>query len=177
MKSPSFKVKSIRLILLTSAGRIYLQKRSKIKNDNRGLYDKTVGGHVQAGSTFEMTVVKECAEELGFAASIFSEKEFNMSIKSTDLKTVAIVKKLEYVPNFKSTRLIGKKKITQTFMTTFYIGYYDGAVRFADGESSGIETYSLIELEKEIKTHPERFTQDLLYIVKKYKKFLKPISK
>jgi len=52
------KVKTIRLILLNSDGRIYLQKRSKIKSDNPNLYDKTVGGHVPKGFTFEMTAIK-----------------------------------------------------------------------------------------------------------------------
>ncbi|MDR2190529.1 MAG: NUDIX domain-containing protein [Candidatus Peribacteria bacterium] len=58
------KVKRITLLLMNSAGRIYLQKRSKIKNENAGMYDKTVGGHVIAGDSFTMTVVKECVEEL-----------------------------------------------------------------------------------------------------------------
>ncbi|MDR2540853.1 MAG: NUDIX domain-containing protein [Candidatus Peribacteria bacterium] len=58
------KVKTIRLFLMTSAGRLYVQKRSKYKDGNAGMYDKTVGGHVVAGDSFNMTVVKECAEEL-----------------------------------------------------------------------------------------------------------------
>jgi isopentenyldiphosphate isomerase len=49
---------------MNSAGRIYLQKRSKHKAENAGMYDKTVGGHVVAGDSFNMTMVKECAEEL-----------------------------------------------------------------------------------------------------------------
>lgn len=44
----SRKVKTIRFLLMNSSGRIYIQKRSKIKNENAGLYDKTVGGHVGA---------------------------------------------------------------------------------------------------------------------------------
>ena len=58
------KVKTIRLILMNSAGRIYTQKRSKLKEENQGMYDKTVGGHMVAGDSANMTVVKECAEEL-----------------------------------------------------------------------------------------------------------------
>jgi isopentenyldiphosphate isomerase len=58
------KVKSIRLLLMNSAGRIYVQKRSKSKEDNAGMYDKTVGGHIVAGDSANMTVIKECAEEL-----------------------------------------------------------------------------------------------------------------
>ena len=58
------KVKTIRLFLMNSAGRIYVQKRSKLKEENSGMYDKTVGGHIVAGDSANMTVVKECAEEL-----------------------------------------------------------------------------------------------------------------
>ena len=58
------KVKTIKLLLMTSAGRIYVQKRSKLKEENTGMYDKTVGGHIVAGDSANMTVVKECAEEL-----------------------------------------------------------------------------------------------------------------
>jgi len=54
------KVKTIKLILMNSDGRIYVQKRSKTKKENPGLYDKTVGGHVRAGHSFYLTVIQEC---------------------------------------------------------------------------------------------------------------------
>src|SRR5437016_110585 len=59
------KVKTIRLILLNSNGKIYVQKRSNSKKENPGLYDKTIGGHVTSGYTYDISLVKECAEELG----------------------------------------------------------------------------------------------------------------
>ena len=170
-----YKVKTIRVLVMTSAGRIYLQKRSKLKKENSGLYDKTVGGHVYAGDSFDSTLVKECAEELGFPASIVPEKEFSRAAKSIDLKTVAIIKKLDYDPHFESLRQSGKRKFTQIFMGAFYLGYYDGPIRFADGEASGIETFSMPELKKEIQKSPEKFTQDLKYMVKKYGKILRPL--
>jgi len=58
----SRKIKSVRLLLMNSKGRIFLQKRSKIKPENPGLYDKTVGGHVSEGDSWNMTVIRECAE-------------------------------------------------------------------------------------------------------------------
>lgn len=171
------QVKSIRLLLMNSAGRIYLQKRSSIKGENPGLYDKTIAGHVLHKSTFDMTVVKECAEELGFPAAILSEKEFDTAVKSTDLSVVGIFKKLDYISNFESVRMTKeKKKFIQPYMTTFYIGYYDGSIRFVDGESSGIEVFSLDELKKEIKSNPDKFTEDIKFMIKKYRKFIKPIN-
>ena len=38
------KVKSVRVMLMTGDGRLYIQRRSKVKQYNRGLYDKTAGG-------------------------------------------------------------------------------------------------------------------------------------
>jgi isopentenyldiphosphate isomerase len=49
---------------MNSDGRIFLQKRSRIKEENTGMFDKTIGGHIVAEDSEHMTVLKECAEEL-----------------------------------------------------------------------------------------------------------------
>ncbi len=171
------KVKSVRIILMNSAGRIYLQKRSKIKGKNAGLYDKTVGGHVSAGDSFNMTVIRECAEELGFPAAVLSSEEFDNAIKVIDLNIVGVFKKIEYLSNFMSTRILkNKSEMIQPWMSSMYFGYYDGAIKFVDGESSGIEVFSLDELKDELKEHPDKFTEDIRFMVKKYGKFLVPIK-
>jgi isopentenyldiphosphate isomerase len=171
------KVKTIRLLLMNSNGTIYLQKRSKIKEENTGLYDKTVGGHVSAGDSAEMTVIRECAEELGFPAAVLSQENFNKAIKVTDLNIIGIFKEVEYLENFESIRTIkNKKKFIQPYITQIYIGYYNGPIKFIDGESSGIETFSLKELEKDIQENPEKFTEDIKFMMKKYRKYLKPIK-
>ncbi len=174
----SKKIKQIRLLLINSKGRVYLQKRSKQKIDNPGLYDKTIGGHVRKGETFGMTLVRECAEELGFPASILSEKEFSKAIKSADLGVVGIMKKLEIIKNFNSVRKIaaGKEIILPT-ISAMYLGYFDGAIRFVDGESCGLETYSLKELKEDIRKNPQKYTEDLEFMIKKYEKLIKPIKK
>jgi isopentenyldiphosphate isomerase len=172
------KIKLIRLFLMTSQGRIYLQKRSAIKQENAGLYDKTVGGHVSYQNTWDMTVVKECAEELGFPASILSPKEFDNAIQTTDLSVVALFKKVDSISNFNSVRIRANGRVfVQPYNCSFYIGYYDGPIQFKDGESSGVEVFSLNELESDVKQNPGRYTSDLSFMVKKYKKFLKPIKK
>ncbi len=173
----SKKVKSIRLLLINSEGRIYLQKRSKLKSENPGLYDKTVGGHVAKGESWNMTVVRECAEELGFPATILTKTEFKGAVASTNLKIVGIFKKIDDVANFESIRIDKNgNKFIQPFISAFFIGYYDGAIRFVDGESSGIEVFSLDELLSEIKNNPTKFTNDIKYMISKYKKYLKPLQ-
>ena len=66
----SRRVKVIHLLLMNSQGRIYLQKRSYLKSENSNLYDKTIGGHVSAGTTPELTVVKECPESFASTAVV-----------------------------------------------------------------------------------------------------------
>ncbi len=171
------KIKSIRLLLLNSEGRIYLQKRSKIKSDNPNLYDKTVGGHVPKGYSFEMTVIKECAEELGFPAAVLPPEEFDEAIKATDLTVIGLFKKIDYIPDFDSVRMQSDgSKFVQTDITTIYFGYYDGSIRFKDGESSGIEVFSPDELKNDIRNNPNKYTEDIKIMWEKYKNILKPIS-
>jgi len=173
----SKKVKTVRLILMNSAGRIYLQKRSKIKTENPGKYDKTVGGHVSAGDSFDMTFIKECAEELGFPATILAPEEFESAIKVTNLDIIGIFKKIEYLPNFMSERISkNKSKIIQPTMSSMYYGYYNGAIKFVDGESSGIEVFSLDELKEEMIDNPDKFTEDVKFMIKEYEQFLIPIK-
>ncbi len=172
----SRKIKTIRVLLMNSQGKIYLQKRSDTKTQNPNRYDKTVGGHVTAGNTFELTVVKECAEELGFPATVLSNEDFEQAINSIDLKIVGVFKKIDHIDTFNSTRVTKEGNIfTQPHITDIYLGYYDGAIRFADGESSGIETFSIEKLKKEIKANPDKYTEDLKFMVDKYTDLLIPI--
>jgi isopentenyl-diphosphate Delta-isomerase len=173
----SRQVKSIRLILMNSLGKIYLQKRSKTKSENSGLYDKTVGGHVSKGDTFNMTAIRECAEELGFPACVLSNEEFDRSTKVTDLNIVGVFRKVDEISNFESVRIDKKgNKFVQPYINATYIGYYNGTIRFVDGESSGIEVFSLEELKEEIKQNPDKFTEDLKFMIKNYEKYLHPIN-
>ena len=126
---------------------------------------------------FVKTIIRECAEELGFPAAILSSKEFDKAIKTTNLDIIGILKKVEELPDFESVRITKKKnEFIQPYISAFYVGYYDGAIRFIDGESSGIEVFSLEELEEEIRINPNKFTEDIKFMIKKYKKFLKPIK-
>lgn len=167
------KVKAVRLMLMNSSGRIYLQKRSKIKSENSGLYDKTVGGHVSAGDSFDMTVIKECAEELGFPATVVPVEEFEKLIQVTDMGIIGICRQVEHIPDFISVRVMGDgSRFLQPFMSSMYVGYYDGPIRFVDGESSGIEVFSLDELKEEIRENPDKFTEDIRYMVERYEQHL-----
>lgn len=172
----SRKVKTIRFLLMNSSGRIYIQKRSKIKSENPSLYDKTVGGHVSAWDGFDLTAIRECAEELWFPIAVLDQEDFDKAIKTTDLHIIGLGKRIFYDQNFESIRITKEgEKFIQPFMNVFYVGYYDGAIKFCDGESSGIEVFSFDEIVVEIANNPDRFTHDLKIMIDLYKDFLKPI--
>ena len=52
-----------------------------------------------------------------------------------------------------------------------------GTVLPWDGESVGVEVFTLEQLEKEIKNSPEKFTQDLQFMLAKYRKYFVPLTK
>jgi len=168
----------VRLILMNSSGRVVLQRRSKWKGDNAGLWDKTIGGHVSGDDSYDLAMLKECAEELGIPATVVDIKEFESAVRSTDLNVVAVLTKLSYLDNYKSVR---KNKAGAVWvepnLSQFYIGYYDGAIRFVDKESSGIQVFSKEELLQELKDTPELFTEDVKYIVEKFENKIKPIER
>ena len=172
------QVKRSTLILVNSRGHIVIQRRNKHKHENPGLFDKTIGGHVEEGHTFNLTIIKECAEELGFPASILSNKEFIKAIHHTDLRVVGLFRKIETINNFQSVRVTKSgESFIQPYIHTTYIGYYDGPIQFIDGESSGIQLFSIKDLTEDIHVNPTEFTEDLKFMVKRYAKHLIPIKK
>lgn len=169
------KVKTVRLLLMTSRGDVYIQKRSKLKSENAGLYDKTVGGHVTSGTSFELTVVKEGVEELGLPGVVLPKSQFNQAVGSIDLRTIGLFKRIDHLKDFTSIRTVrGQEPFVQPLISRMFVGYFDGAIRFADGESSGLEVVSPADLLSEIEANPEKFTQDLVFMVTKYFRFLVP---
>ncbi len=54
---------AVHALVVNSRGEVLLQRRRNDK-ENGGRWDKTVGGHVGAGETFDETVVREAGEEL-----------------------------------------------------------------------------------------------------------------
>jgi hypothetical protein len=70
------------------------------------MFDKTIGGHIVAEDSEHMTVLKECAEELWFPATIVSESEFLHSVKLINLNVIGLFRQIDYVQDFISERII-----------------------------------------------------------------------
>ena len=62
-KTKGLAAGAVQLLLLDLEGRVLLQRRRDDK-ENGGLWDKSVGGHVQAGESFDEALVREANEEL-----------------------------------------------------------------------------------------------------------------
>jgi 8-oxo-dGTP pyrophosphatase MutT (NUDIX family) len=62
-KAKGFAAGAVQLLLVNHEGLVLLQRRRGDK-ENGGLWDKSVGGHVQAGETFDEALIREANEEL-----------------------------------------------------------------------------------------------------------------
>lgn len=171
------QVEVVRFLLMTTEGRIYVQKRSHTKSENPGLYDKTVGGHVKANYSGNVAAILECQEELAIPMVILPDDEFKLIHKDIDVRITGVMQQIERVNGLISIRrLRGGAEIKQPIIVNFYIGYYDGSIRFKDGESTGVETFNLVELCELIEKNPAQFTDDLRWMIDRFKKYLVPLD-
>jgi isopentenyldiphosphate isomerase len=171
------QVKTVEFFILNSKGEIYIQKRSDNKDQNPGLYDKSVGGHVSAGESSDLAFQRECAEEIGVNVKLVSEDKFEQAVLNEDLKTVCVCKEIDEQMGFMSLRILPNgEHFIQPFFIKVYFGYYNGQTECVDGESSEVRVLPLKELKKEITDNPEKFTQDVKVMIEKYAEYFKPIN-
>lgn len=172
----SKQIQTVRLFLLNTNGGIYLTKRSRLKKENAFLYDKTIGAHIRGDESAEYTVLRECAEELGFPAAVLGETEFASSLSETDLRIIGVFKQIEIINAFPAHYKYTDGK-TSVFpqITTLFAGVFDGPVNFKDGETSGIEIYYPDEVVEEIAKHQEKYTEDVKRLLPHYLGELKEI--
>lgn len=68
--------RAIGIVIFNKAGQILLQKRSKLKDLNPGLYTLSASGHVSKGDTYKQAAQRELQEELGIKLPLKREKKF-----------------------------------------------------------------------------------------------------
>ena len=71
--------RSVHLLVFDSAGRVFMQKRSLKKDNNPGLWDSSVSGHVDAGESYDDCVVREAGEEIGLHLAAVPERLFKLN--------------------------------------------------------------------------------------------------
>lgn len=57
--------RAVHVLVFNAAGRIFLQKRSMLKDLSPGLWDSSCSGHLDSGEDYDAAAVRELAEEIG----------------------------------------------------------------------------------------------------------------
>lgn len=57
--------RAVHILVFDAAGRVFLQKRSLLKDMCPGLWDSSCSGHVDAGEEYDAAAIRELAEEIG----------------------------------------------------------------------------------------------------------------
>lgn len=57
--------RAVHILVFNDQGQVFLQKRSMKKDLNKGLWDSSAAGHVDAGETYDSCAPRELMEELG----------------------------------------------------------------------------------------------------------------
>lgn len=174
-KKPNRAVEIVQIILFTPEGDIILQKRSRQKDHNPGLIDKTIGGHVTFGNSPWYTATAETLQELHVSSFVLpSEEDFQKTyrllrnflghsaiIQFVDCKTTNIPK------------LFGTELVPIANKYHFYLGVYGGTIKPVEKEASGIILHKFKTLADDMREQPERYTEDLKFFLSKYDKKIK----
>lgn len=57
--------RAVHILVFNARGLLFLQKRSMKKDFNKGLWDTSAAGHVDAGEEYKQSAIREVEEELG----------------------------------------------------------------------------------------------------------------
>lgn len=57
--------RAVHVLVFNAAGHVFLQKRSRQKDRQPGLWDSSASGHVDAGEDYDACAVRELREEIG----------------------------------------------------------------------------------------------------------------
>ena len=70
--------RAIHVLLFNQQGRLFLQKRGFHKDNNPGLWDSSVAGHVDAGEAYDECCIREIEEEIGIRLIDVPERLFKI---------------------------------------------------------------------------------------------------
>lgn len=131
-----FAVRIIRIFLFNAKGELLLQKRS-VNVRLPGLWDQSVGGHVDEGEDYQTAALREMKEELG--------------VEGVQLTEVTKLYRESSDPTNPSRRF-----------EMLYTGAYDGEVAFDAHEISEVRWIQPKELKAWMKEKPEEFTKGFI---------------
>jgi isopentenyl-diphosphate delta-isomerase type 1 len=71
--------RAVHVLVFDRAGRVFLQKRSMLKDLSPGLWDSSCSGHVDSGEDYDTSAVRELFEEIGVRGSQTPERWFRLN--------------------------------------------------------------------------------------------------
>jgi 8-oxo-dGTP pyrophosphatase MutT (NUDIX family) len=135
-KRSGLAVGAVNVLLVNARGRVLLQRRPEDK-ENGGRWDKTVGGHVDAGEAFDETAVREAGEELfgdGRSPRVRlarSPSELEVLVGAADLGREVVFRPESLQLNLRDVRLVpGGGVANVVYHVATYLGRTD--VKVAD---------------------------------------------
>lgn len=148
--------REIHVWFYTPQGEIIFQHRAKNKDTFPDMLDATVGGHVEIGSDFEDTAIKEMEEETGVVAG------------KDELKLVKTVRSNHVDPTTGKTNNVIRKVFSYKFEGS------SGSLRTEKGLSEGFEVWPIEKLEGVTPDEEKKFIPSFLNQehIKMYRSFL-----
>ena len=136
------------VFLFNKKGEMLLQKRANTKYHSPNLWTNAVCSHPRNGESYKNGAMRRLNEELGISTEI--EEKFHFIYKA-DVGQNLWEHELDYV----------------------FVGIYEGIFNLNPNEVSETRYISLIDLQKEILSNPDNFTEWFKIILNKYLEFLK----
>ena len=70
--------RAVHVLVFDRQGRVFLQKRSMLKDLSPGLWDSSCSGHLDSGEDYDAAAVRELNEEIGICVSAPPERWFRL---------------------------------------------------------------------------------------------------
>jgi 8-oxo-dGTP pyrophosphatase MutT (NUDIX family) len=147
---------AVNLLLVNARGELLLQKRPADK-ENGGRWDKSVGGHVDAGESFDQAALREAGEELfsdGASPLVQLARdaaELAALLRTADLGRVVAFRREALQLNLRDVRLVPEGGVRNVvYHVTSYLGRTDVPVehfRPPAGEIAGLRYASAAEVD------------------------------
>lgn len=156
-KRSRLAVGAVNVLLVSARGEVLLQRRPDDK-ENGGRWDKTVGGHVDEGETFDEAAVREAGEELfGDGASprvrlARDEAELSRLLATADLSREVVFRRAALQLNLRDVRLVpgGPEIRNVVYHVASYLGRTDvplGRFRPPADEIAGLRYAAPVEVD------------------------------
>jgi 8-oxo-dGTP pyrophosphatase MutT (NUDIX family) len=148
---------AVNLLLVNARGEVLLQRRTHDK-ENGGRWDKSVGGHVDAGESFDATALREAGEELfsdGASPRVrlaADAADLARLAADLDLERTAVFRRAALQLNLRDVRLLpGGGVRNVVYHVASYLGRSDVPLegfRPQDGEIAGLRYAAAHEVDE-----------------------------